>query len=79
MMYSKDELVKLINAYSELPEKDQVEEVELKLRSLIRALRLINHEDVLDLPDADFEKKGLSTIFYLIYCVEDEIAKILDK
>ena len=65
--------------YSELPEKDQVEEVELKLRSLIRALRLINHEDVLDLPDAEFEKKGLSTIFYLIYCVEDEIAKILDK
>lgn len=79
MMYSGDELVKLVNAYANLSEEDQKEEVILKLKSLIRSLRLINHEDNLEVLNAEYAKKGLSDVFYLIYCLEDEIAKILEK
>ena len=79
MMYSKEELIKLVNAYAHLSDEDQRKEAELKLRSLVRSLRLINHEEVLDAPPAEFEKVGLSETFYLLYCLEDEIAKILDR
>ena len=79
MMYSKSELEKLVNAYGKLSNEDQIKEAELKLKSLVRSLRLINHEEELDAPTAEFEKQGLSETFYLLYCLEDEIAKILDR
>ena len=78
MLYSKEELDKLIKAHTDLTIEEQKEALDLKLKTLIRSLRIMNHNDNLDIINTGFDCNNLGYELYLAYCLEDEIATVFD-
>lgn len=77
-MYSNDELIKLVNAYSKLSNEEQKKEIDNKISDLIRSLKLVNKDDNLQI-DSTFDNNSYARTLYLLYGLEEEIAKILEK
>ena len=78
-MYSNEELVKLVNAYSKLSNEDQKKEIDNKISDLIRSLRLINRDDNLNVNTLSFDNNSYASTLYLLYGLEEEIGKVLEK
>ena len=76
-----NELKNLVLAFSNLEYKEQKEEMENKLKTLINVMCNVNssQEILLTSLDETNKEKDLSTIFMLCCILEEEIAKTLEK
>ena len=76
------ELNNLVEAFSKLPDDEQLREIEEKIKVLIGVLNNFNeNKDLLlaSTSDKKDENANYTKIFNLICCLEDEIGKLLES
>ena len=76
------ELNNLVEAFSKLPDDEQLREIEEKVKVLIGVLNNFNDNKELLLVstlDKKDENVNYTNIFNLICCLEDEIGKLLES
>lgn len=73
------ELNNLVEAFSKLPDDEQLREIEEKVKVLIGILNNFNDNKDLLLASTSDKDVNYTNIFNLICCLEDEIGKLLES
>jgi hypothetical protein len=75
-----NELNNLLKSFSELPDEEQIEEIENKIKTIIAILNTVNQDKNLLLTSTnniEDNDANLTKIFSLLCCLEEEIGKLL--
>jgi len=75
-----NELNNLLKSFSELPDEEQIEEIENKIKTIIAILNIVNQDKNLLLTSTnniEDNDANLTKIFSLLCCLEEEIGKLL--